>query len=129
MNVAGKSLQDIYDAGSKRLEELEKGQKSQLDETTNGHLGERQKSEPETLKQLEERANELQDEIRAYLSHGLERVEKVVDAESQHTTLYIQRLVDGLSLLAKKFSESISQLRETAESQLSDQCSDNEEIF
>ena len=50
-------------------------------------------------------------------------------AESQHTETYIQRLVDGLALLAKKFNESISQLRETAENQLNDLSRDNEQLL
>jgi hypothetical protein len=129
MNVAGKSLQDIYDAGSKRLEELDKGQKAQLNDITCAHLEERQGAEPASLKELESHCGELEGEIRAYLMNGIERVEKVVVAESEHTTTYIQRLVDGLALLAKKFNESISQLRETAENQLNDLSRDNEQLF
>ena len=129
MNVAGKSLQDIYDAGSRRLEELQNSQKTTLNDTSDGHLEARVKVEPESLKQLEDRTKELEDEIRAYLSRGLERVEKTVSAESQQNERYIGRLVESLVLLSKKFSESIGQLREAAESELNDSCSDNEDIF
>ena len=129
MNVAGKSLQDIYDAGSKRLEELEKGQKSQLGDVTDAHLQELQELEPTTLKQLETKSTDLEQEIRGYLSHGLERVEKVVSSESKHTQAYVDRLVESISLLAKKFTESICQLRATADSQLSDLSQEQEQLY
>ena len=129
MNVAGKSLQDIYDAGSRRLEELQASQKSALNDTSDGHLDARVKVEPESLKQLEDKTKELEEEIRNYLSRGLERVEKTVNAESQQNERYIGRLVESLVLLSKKFSESIGQLREAAESELNDSCSDSEDIF
>ena len=65
MNVAGKSLQDIYDAGSKRLEELAKAQKSQLNDIASTHLDERKDTEPQALKELETRCVDLEGEIRA----------------------------------------------------------------
>lgn len=129
MNVAGKSLQDIYDAGSRRLSELEKSQKKQLGETADGHLDERKQAEPDSLKQLQERSGELEQEVRSYLTHGLERVGKVVESEATQTTKFNQCLVDGLDLLAKKFFESISQLRDAAENQLADLSSDHEQMY
>lgn len=124
MNVSGKSLQDIYDAGAKRLEELENGQATSLNETTEAHLDERGRIEPESLKRLEERTAELDDEIRSYLERGLERVEKAVSMEGQESDRHIGRLVESLVLLSKKFSESIGQLREAAESELTDLSAD-----
>lgn len=124
MNVSGKSLQDIYDAGAKRLEELENAQATSLNETTEGHLDERARIEPESLKRLEERTAELDDEIRSYLERGLERVDKAVSMEGQESDRHIGRLVESLVLLSKKFSESISQLREAAESELTDLSAD-----
>jgi hypothetical protein len=129
MNVAGKSLQDIYDAGSKRLEQLENSQRGQLNEATDAHLEERTKSEPEALKQLETKSEDLEKEINGYLAHGLERIEKAVTGESEHTKVYIQRLVDALDLLAKRFAESITELREAADGQLSDLASDNQQLY
>jgi hypothetical protein len=125
MNVAGKSLQDIYDAGAKRLEELESGQQSSLNDATETHLEERNRIEPESLKRLEERTEELEGEIKSYLDRGLERVEKAVATEGQASERYIGRLVESLVLLSKKFSESIGQLRESAESELSDLAGDS----
>jgi hypothetical protein len=129
MNVAGKSLQDIYDAGSKRLEQLENSQRGQLNEATDAHLEERTKTEPEALKQLETKSGELETEINSYLAHGLERIEKAVTGESEHTKQYIGRLVDALDLLAKRFAESITELREAADGQLSDLASDNQQLY
>lgn len=125
MNVAGKSLQDIYDAGSKRLDELESSQKSALNDTAEAHLDERMQVEPESLKRLEERTVELESEIRSFLQRGLERVEKAVSGEGQESERHINRLVESLILLSKKFSESIAQLRSSAESELADLCADS----
>lgn len=129
MNVAGKSLQDIYDAGAKRLEELEDAQKSTMSDTTESHTQERMGLEPEALKEIEERCKDLDDEVRSYLARGLERIEKAVSSESEQTERYIVRLVESLTLLSKKFSETIGQLRETAESQLKDLASDSEQLY
>jgi hypothetical protein len=126
MNVAGKSLQDIYDAGSKRLEELESAETTALNDTAEAHLDERMRVEPESLKRLEERTEELEKELRAFLARGLERVEKAVAGEGQENERHIARLVEGLVLLSKKFSESIGQLREAAESELSDLAGDSQ---
>jgi len=129
MNVSGKSLQDIYDAGAKRLEELETAQSSSMNDTAEAHLDERSRVEPESLKRLEERTEELESEIRAYLDRGLERVERAVVSEGQESERHISRLVESLVLLSKKFSESISRLRESAESELSDLASDSHHLY
>lgn len=129
MNVAGKSLQDIYDAGAKRLEELESAQNGSMNEAAESHLDERMRVEPEALKRLEDKTEELEAEIRAYLQRGLERVERAVASEGQESERYIGRLVEGLVLLSKKFSESIGQLREAAESELSDLSADLQQQY
>ncbi len=129
MNVAGKSLQDIYDAGARKLDELEQSEKASLAEAGDSHLDERAHLEPDSLKALEVRSEELESEIRAFLQRGLERVDKTVKSESAESELHISRLVEGLVLLTKKFSESISQLRQLAESQLSDQGEDCQHVY
>jgi hypothetical protein len=129
MNVAGKSLQDIYDAGSKRLDELESGQSTSMRDTSEAHLDERARVEPESLKRLEDRTEELSSEIKTYLDRGLERVQKAVSTEGAESERHIQRLVESLVLLSKKFSESIGQLREAAESELSDLAADSHHIY
>jgi hypothetical protein len=129
MNVSGKSLQDIYDAGSKRLEELETSETAVLNDTTEAHLEERGRVEPESLKRLEDRTAELATEIRSFLERGLERVEKAVVSEGHESDRHIGRLVESLVLLSKKFSESIGQLRESAESELSDLASDSHHLY
>lgn len=126
MNVAGKSLQDIYDAGSKRLDELENAQTTAMNDTAEAHLDERTRVEPDSLKRLEDRTAELEVEIRSFLERGMERVAKAVAGEGQESEHHISRLVEGLVLLAKKFSESIGQLREAAESELSDLSADSQ---
>jgi hypothetical protein len=129
MNVAGKSLQDIYDAGSKRLSELEEAQKKQMGESADTHLDGRKEAEPQAVKQLQERSADLEQEISGYLAQGLDRVIKSVGAETIQTEKFIQRLVDGLDLLSKKFVESIAQLRDAAETQLTDLSSDHEHLY
>jgi hypothetical protein len=129
MNVAGKSLQDIYDAGSRRLDELEQAEKTNLADAADAHLDERSRVEPDALKRLEERTDDLEKEIRAFLARGIERVQKSVEVESQESEQHITRLVEGLVLCAKKFSESIAQLRKMAESQLTDQGEDCQHVF
>ena len=129
MNVSGKSLQDIYDAGAKRLEELEQNQRGSLNTTTESHLDERTRIEPEALKQLEDRTGDLEEEIRAYLDKGLEKVDKTVAYEVQENEKYINRLVDSMVLLAKKFTESIHELKDASEYSLKDVSSDHEELY
>ncbi len=129
MNVSGKSLQDIYDAGSARLEDLEKSQKSSLSATCDAHFEEKSSSEPESLKDLEESSQQLEAEIRSCLSQGLERVEKTVRLEIEDNQQYIGRLVESLGLLAKKFSESIKQLKDSTEFGIKDLSFDCEEQF
>jgi hypothetical protein len=129
MNVSGKSLQDIYDAGAKRLEELESSQTTVLNDVTEAHLEERSRIEPESLKRLEDRTADLATEIRGFLQRGLERVEKAVASEGQESDRHIGRLVESLILLSKKFSESIGQLREAAESELSDLAADSHHLY
>jgi hypothetical protein len=116
MNVSGKkSLQDIFDEGAKRLEELAQNQKTTLGSTTEAHLDERATFEPEVLKSLEDKAGELEVQIRAHLATGLDRVEKVISAELGETERYIKSLVQNLVLLSRKFSESIDQLKQVSE--------------
>lgn len=129
MNVAGRSLQDIYDAGSRRLDELEQSEKTSLGEGADAHLDDRAKIEPDSLKLLEDRTDELEEEIRGFLSRGIDRVQKTVESECQESERHTTRLVEGLVLVAKKFSESIAQLRRVAECQLTDQGEDCQHIY
>lgn len=129
MNVTGKSLQDIYDAGSRRLDELEQGGRTALADASDAHLDERSRIEPDSLKLLEDKTGELEEEVRAFLGRGLDRVGKTVAAECQQTEQYINTLVEGLVLISKKFSESIAQLRQLAESQLTDLGEDCQHVY
>lgn len=120
MNVSGKSLQDIFDAGEKRLEELEANQKSAIEQATESHLTTHTQDEPAARKLLEDKTAQLEEELRAYLDRGLERIEKAVASEVHENEKCVKNLVEGLVLLTKKFSESVNHLKVSSGHRLAD---------
>ncbi len=120
MNVSGKSLQDIFDAGEKRLEELEANQKNAIEQATESHLTTHTQDEPAARKLLEDKTAQLEEELRAYLDRGLERIEKAVASEIHENEKCVKNLVEGLVLLTKKFSESVNHLKVSSGHRLAD---------
>jgi len=91
MSVSGKSLQDIYDAGSTKLEELTSSEKSSLQEAAERHLDERVHTEPESLRQLEGHSKELVQDVKGYLNKGMQAVEKALKAETEATEAHTEK--------------------------------------
>lgn len=120
MNVSGKSLQDIFDAGEKRLEELEDTQKGAIVQATESHFATHTQDEPVARKLLEDKTQQLEEELRAYLDRGLERIEKAVASEIHENEKCVKNLVEGLVLLTKKFSESVNHLKVSSGHRLAD---------
>lgn len=129
MNVSGKSLQDIFNSGAKKLEELETAQKETLGKTTSEHLEEHFRQEPDSLNRLEESSKELEAEVRGFLTRAMDRINRAIKTEVDENDRYIHQLVEGLVLLAKKFGEEVEQLKQASQQDLSHLSVDCEELY
>ncbi len=64
MTFAGKKLQDIYDSGSARLNELEEASTAKLANKASAHVNERQESEQQSKMEVAAKAAAVEEEIK-----------------------------------------------------------------
>lgn len=113
MSGQGKSLQDIYDAGSKRLDELEQKQNNGMSEASEKTAGELKEIEQNILRKMDDSLNELESEIRTYLDKATENIKSTVDTELDENKKFVERLQEALRLSCRSLSEDVKQLKET----------------
>ena len=83
MTASGKSLKDIYDAGTEKLLDLEKQCGAQLKDSAQDLSQSRQNNEQGATQRVETRTLELEQELRSFMAASVERLQKVLDAENQ----------------------------------------------
>lgn len=74
MTFAGKKLQDIYDSGSARLNELEESATARLAGKASSHVNERQQSEQQSKMEVAAKAAAVEEEIKRQARQATERM-------------------------------------------------------
>src|SRR5579885_2646520 len=122
MSSAGKKLQDIFDAGSSRLSELEQTQLSVLTEKASEHQAEVENFHDSSTEQTEQRADELQNSITDHMTKSVQRIQKSIEAETQETDKHLKLLLEKVANLGQKLQDSINELRESHEFKVNSLC-------
>lgn len=115
MSVAKNKLQDIYDAGVTRLDELERSQKASMKAACQGHIEAAAGAEKEVAERVELQAAEVEAEIGAMLDKSIARLKKTVDNEGQKTQALLKRLLDSVGQLGDRLRQSIADMKERHE--------------
>ena len=113
MSGQGKSLQDIYDAGSRKLDEFEQTGRARLDEYAGAGTDELGRLETAIMDRLDRSVGELEAEIQTYLDKAVANIRSAVDTEVEENRKFLERLQEALKLSCKSLSEDVKQLRES----------------
>jgi hypothetical protein len=113
MNSAGKKLQDIYDAGSAKLRELQTSQETSLKNASDSHGSTAKTAQKAAAEGIQKRAQELNNDITDSLSKSTQKISKAIENETQQTEKYLKTLLTKISELSTKLQDSITELRDT----------------
>ena len=113
MSGTGRSLQDIYDAGSKRLDELEQTQKQALELAGGQSVEELSSIESSVMQRMEKSLQDLEGEVRNYLDKALEGVKAAATTEVEENKRFLERLQEALKLTSNSLSEDVKHLKES----------------
>ncbi len=122
MTASGKSLKDIYDAGTEKLLDLEKQCGAQLKDSAQDLSQSRQNNEQGATQRVETRTLELEQELRSFMAASVERLQKVLDAEIKETADHLKSVKSDLSTLSERLRGSIVELRKTYEENVDTLC-------
>lgn len=118
MSVAGKKLQDIYDAGAKRLAEMDRSQRSLMGKSVDASLESSKSLGDESTNQLQQRSKECESDVQATLTKTMQQIQQVIDAESLETENRLAVLKDNISALSKKLHDSILEMKQQHDARL-----------
>ncbi len=120
MTFAGKKLQDIYDSGSARLNELEEASTAKLANKASAHVNERQESEQQSKMEVAAKAAAVEEEIKRQAKEAVERLRTAAEKERQSTENHLQQLTERLALFNDDLRRAITELKISHESTLDD---------
>lgn len=118
MSVAGKKLQDIYDAGAAKLTDMDRSQRSVMAKSVDTSQSASETVVAESAAQLEQRSKECQSDIQSTLTKTVQQIQKTIDSESLATENRLTVLKDNIAALSKKLHDSIAELRVSHEARL-----------
>ena len=93
MGEQRKNLQDIYDAGSSRLEKLDQSQRQALQQSKTQGLENISQIESSMSDQMEVSQADLESEIRAYLDKAVEGIDAAVKSEIEENGKFLEESV------------------------------------
>lgn len=120
MTFAGKKLQDIYDSGSARLNELEESATARLAGKASSHVNERQQSEQQSKMEVAAKAAAVEEEIKRQARQATERMNLAAQKERANTEAYLSQLAGRLSQFQNDLKRAIENLKTAHQSSLDD---------
>lgn len=125
MSGSGRSLQDIYDAGSKRLDELEQAQRTQLETAGSKSVEALGNIESSVMQRMEKSVQDLDNEVREYLDKALEGINSAVNSEVEENRKFLERIQDSLKLSASSLSQDVQQLKDSLQARINSSSDNN----
>jgi len=110
MSNAGKKLQDIYDAGSTKLKELEQAQSDSFQGAADAHLETSGTTQKASVDRAKRRSGDLQSEVEAGVSKSAARIQKAIESETEATKRYLEELLHKVGRLATQLEQSMNEL-------------------
>ncbi len=118
MSVAKNKLQDIYDAGSSKLDELDRSQRDNFKETSDIHGSKVTTIQSTANDQLQQRLSEVRSDINSSVERSIQKLQKVIDHDKQEIERHLKELHSGVTSLAQKLTEAINEIRQAHEAKL-----------
>jgi hypothetical protein len=125
MSGSGRSLQDIYDAGSKRLDELEQAQRTQLETAGSKSVEALGNIESSVMQRMEKSLQDLDNEVREYLDKALEGINSAVNSEVEENRKFLERIQESLKLSASSLSQDVQQLKDSLQARINSSSENN----
>lgn len=120
MTFAGKKLQDIYDSGSARLNELEESATARLAGKASSHVNERQQSEQQSKMEVAAKAAAVEEEIKRQAREATERMNLAAQKERANTEAYLLQLSGRLTQFQNDLKRAIENLKSAHQNSLDD---------
>ncbi|MBX9569869.1 MAG: hypothetical protein K2X77_13310 [Candidatus Obscuribacterales bacterium] len=125
MSGTGRSLQDIYDAGSKRLDELEQAQRTQFETAGSKSVEALGNIESSVMQRMEQSLQDLDNEVRTYLDKALEGINSAVNSEVEENKKFLARVQEALKLSASSLTQDVHQLKESLQARINSSSENN----
>ncbi len=120
MSFPGKKLQDIYDDASQKLAELEGDASTRLKDLADAHQTNRKNVEADSLAQMEDRARDVESELRTQSTLCVDRLKKLIELEKKTTDQHVKQQLHDLDGLADRLRNSIADLKRVYADSLDD---------
>jgi hypothetical protein len=121
MTGASKSLKDIFDEASTKMLDTEKDVSSHLKVSARSHA-ERKLGDNESDKRIQDKADELDNELKKHMTNAIERLQKVMESEIKETDEHLKAVKFDLSMLSDKLKTQIIELRQSYEESVNSLC-------
>lgn len=129
MSVAKNKLQDIYDAGSSKLDELDRSQRDNFKETADTHGTKVAAILGSANDQLQQRLGEVKSDIGSSLERSIQKLQKVIDHDKQEIERHLKELHAGVTSLTQKLTDSINEMRQEHEAKLDNLRQDTTDLY
>lgn len=113
MSGNGKTLQEVYNEGSQRLDELGSKQRTYLQENAKKSVEELGRMESTIMSKMDKSFSDLDVEINEYLDKAVANIRIAVDSEIDENKKFLDRLQEALRLSCQSLSEDIQALRDS----------------
>ena len=109
----GRKLQDIFNGGTKRLEQLEQAERQSLETSASQAVESCGRKESQILQRMETGLNEEEAQILSYTAAALETVQLAISAEREENDRFYASVSASLSLSLQSLTDDISRVRES----------------
>lgn len=109
----GRKLQDIFDGGTRRLEQLEQAEKQNLESSASTAVEGCGRKESQVMQFMETTLNAEEGQIFGYTTAAMEAVTRAITAEQEENDRFYASLIDSLRLSLKSLTDDIARVRES----------------
>lgn len=109
----GRKLQDIFDGGTRRLEQLEQAEKQSLESAASVAVEGCGRKESQVMQFMEASLNAEEGQILNYTIGGLEAVQQAIKAEQEENDRFYASLTESLRLSLRSLTDDIARVRES----------------
>lgn len=109
----GRKLQDIFDGGTRRLEQLEQSEKQNLESSASAAVEACGRKESQVMQFMEATLNAEEGAIFGYTTAAMEAVTQAITAEEEENERFYASLIDSLRLSLRSLTDDIARVRES----------------
>jgi hypothetical protein len=113
MSSGGRKLQDIFDTGTRRLEQLEQSEKQELEISASKAVDACGRKESQVMQRMDTALNVEEKQILNYTSSAVDLVQAAICAEKEENERFYTSLENSLKLSLQSLTDDITRVRES----------------